>query len=68
MARVSIVVPIYNKEATLKRCVKSILAQTFEDFELLLVDDGSTDNSLNLCHELEKKTVAYLFSLKRMVV
>jgi len=55
MARVSIVVPIYNKEATLKRCVKSILAQTFEDFELLLVDDGSTDNSLNLCHELEKK-------------
>lgn len=46
---VSIIVPIYNAETTISRCVDSILGQQFSDFELLLVDDGSTDGSGAIC-------------------
>lgn len=47
--KISVVVPIYNKEKYLHRCINSILSQTFTDFELLLIDDGSTDNSGIIC-------------------
>lgn len=53
--RISIIVPIYNTEAYLPECVDSILAQTHTDFELLLVDDGSTDKSGEICDEYEQK-------------
>lgn len=46
---ISIIVPIYNSEKSLKRCIDSILNQTFSDFELLLIDDGSTDGSAAIC-------------------
>ena len=49
--QISIVVPIYNVEEYLQRCVDSILNQTFRDFELILVDDGSTDNCGKMCDE-----------------
>ena len=49
MAELSIIVPIYNADRYLNDCVASILAQTYTDFELLLVDDGSTDDSLSIC-------------------
>jgi glycosyltransferase involved in cell wall biosynthesis len=51
MPLITIIVPIYNAEAYLPRCVDSILAQTFSDFELLLVNDGSRDGSLEVCRE-----------------
>lgn len=54
MALVSVIVPVYNVEQFLKRCVDSILAQTFKDFELILVDDGSPDNCGNICDEYAK--------------
>ncbi len=47
----SIIVPVYNAENSLHRCVDSILNQTFTDFELILVDDGSPDNSGKICDE-----------------
>lgn len=50
MAHISIIVPVYNAEKDLTRCIDSILSQTFTDFELLLVDDGSDDNSLAVCN------------------
>ena len=43
MCRVSVIVPVYQVEAYLPRCLDSILAQTFDDFELILVDDGTKD-------------------------
>ncbi len=52
---VSIIVPVYKAERTLARCADSILSQTFTDFELLLVDDGSPDGSAALCDDYAKK-------------
>ena len=51
MPKVSIIVPIYKAEKYLHRCVDSIIAQTFTDWELLLVDDGSPDRSGEICDE-----------------
>ena len=52
---VTIIIPIYNAEAGLRRCVDSVLNQRFTDFELLLVDDGSQDASGSICEEYGKK-------------
>ncbi|SDM08967.1 glycosyltransferase family 2 protein [Segatella bryantii] len=48
---VSIIVPVYNSAGTLERCVNSIITQTYKNFELLLIDDGSTDCSARLCDQ-----------------
>lgn len=50
--KISIIVPVYNVEAYLERCVESILSQTYTNFELLLINDGSTDASGCLCDQL----------------
>lgn len=49
--KISVIVPVYNTEKYLKRCIDSILEQSFSDFELLLIDDGSTDASPAICDE-----------------
>lgn len=49
MTQISIIVPVYNTEKYLDRCIQSILAQTYTDFELLLINDGSTDSSGAIC-------------------
>ncbi len=53
--KISVIVPIYNAEKYLRRCIDSILAQTFTDFELLLIDDGSKDKSGEICDEYARK-------------
>ena len=54
MPEISVIVPVYKAEQYLERCVKSILEQTYQNFELILVDDGSPDNSPSLCDEWAK--------------
>ena len=52
---ISIIVPVYNAEKHLDKCINSILNQTFRDFELILVNDGSTDNSKVICENYSRK-------------
>lgn len=53
--KVSIIVPVYNCEKYLKRCIESVINQTYKDWELILIDDGSTDKSYDICLEYKKK-------------
>lgn len=55
--KISVIVPVYNAEKYLNRCIDSILAQTFTDFELLLINDGSKDKSGEICDEYSKKDI-----------
>ncbi len=52
---ISVIVPVYNAELYLLDCIQSIISQSFTDWELILVDDGSKDNSLNICKESANK-------------
>ena len=56
--KLSIIVPVYQVEHTLKRCVESILGQSFRDYQLILVDDKSTDGSSQICDEYQQKEKA----------
>ena len=53
--KISIIIPVYNVEKYLKKCIESILNQTFTNYEIILIDDGSTDNSKNICDEFSYK-------------
>lgn len=55
MCEISVIVPIYNGEKTIERCVESLINQTFKDLEIILVNDGSQDRSLNICKELSQR-------------
>lgn len=52
---VSIIIPIYNAEKTLHSCLRSVTSQTYERLEIILVNDGSTDNSLNICYQFAQR-------------
>lgn len=52
---ISIIVPVFNVEKYVSKCIDSILAQTYENIEIILIDDGSTDNSYEICKEYENK-------------
>ena len=51
---ISVIVPVYNVEKYIRRCIESILIQEYRNFELILVDDGSTDSSGDICEEYAK--------------
>ena len=53
--KISVVIPVYNVEKYLRECLESILNQTFQDFEIICVDDGSTDRSLDILQEYKRK-------------
>ena len=53
--KVSIIVPVYNTKDYLKQCLDSLVAQTLEDLEILVVDDGSTDGSTEIVREFSER-------------
>ena len=55
MSKISVIIPVYNVEAFLPQCIDSILSQTYKDFELILIDDGSKDQSLEICRQYAQK-------------
>lgn len=55
MNKISVIVPVYNVELYLKECLDSIINQTYRDLEIILIDDGSTDMSSDICEEYAKK-------------
>lgn len=64
---ISVIIPVYNKERTLPRCLDSINNQTFRNFEVIIVDDGSTDYSLQLCLDYSKQRHFLKYIIKIMV-
>lgn len=55
MPKVSVIIPVYNAEKYLEKCIGSIAEQTFQDIEIITINDDLTDNSLNLLDKLSEK-------------
>ncbi len=49
---ISIIIPVYNREKYIEECIRSIQAQTYKNYEIILIDDGSTDATLSICRSL----------------
>lgn len=64
-SKVEIIVPIYNKELTIKKCLASIEEQSYKNISILMIDDGSTDNSKKICEYYEKKDDRFLLITKK---
>jgi glycosyltransferase involved in cell wall biosynthesis len=60
MSKVSVILPVYNVEAYIQQTVESVLNQTYQDFELLIVDDGSSDRSIELCQQYRDPRIRIL--------
>lgn len=60
MVHVSVIIPMYNEERYIARCLESLSKQSYKDFEVILVDDGSTDNTIRVAQTFEK---AFRFTL-----
>ena len=58
---ISVIIPTYNREKKLIRAIESILNQTYQDFEILVVDDGSTDRTRDLVEEIDDRRIKYLY-------
>ena len=65
MPKISVIIPVYNTEKYLNKCLDSLINQTYKDIEIILVNDGSTDNSLNI---LRAECVPYFFIGKMPVI
>lgn len=55
--KISVIIPVYNTSIYLRQCLDSVLNQDFDDYEVICVNDGSTDNSLEILREYEKKII-----------
>ena len=55
MPTFSVIIPVYNSEKTLERAIQSVLNQSFNDYEIIAINDGSTDGSLDILKKIEKK-------------
>lgn len=60
MAKVSLIVPIYNSQNYLEKCIKSLISQTLEDIQIILINDGSTDNSEKIIKSFDDERIVYI--------
>lgn len=58
---ISVIIPVYNASSRIRQCIDSVLQQTYKEFEVILVDDGSTDDSQKICKEYCDNSVHYIF-------
>lgn len=70
MPKISVIVPVYNVENYIEKCIESILSQTYTDFELLLINDGSSDKSGSICDAYVNKdeSVYFIKKMKELVL
>ena len=63
MSKISVIIPLYNKESAIENTVSSVLKQTYKNFELIISDDGSTDNSSSIIKRmaLDDKRIKYFY-------
>ena len=64
--KASILMPVYNEEKYLKQAIESILNQTFKDFEFLIINDGSTDNTKKIIQSYQDKRIIYIENEKNL--
>ena len=57
MVKVSIILPVYNSQSYIRKAIESVMNQTFSDFELIIVNDGSTDNTLGIINEFDDERI-----------
>ena len=55
-SKISVIIPVYNVEKYISDCIKSVIAQDYPNFEIIIVDDGSEDSSKRVCEEFLKKS------------
>lgn len=67
-SKISVVVPVYNGEECISRCVDSIILQSFTDWELILINDGSVDASCLICDDYARKVTRIKVIHKKMAV
>ena len=65
MPKVSVIVPVYNVEKYLKKCLDSLINQTIQDIEIIVVNDGSTDDSKKIIRDYEKKYLKKVIYLEK---
>lgn len=66
--KVSIIIPVYNVKPFMEKSFSSIMNQTYKNIEIIVVDDGSTDGSGEICENLPRWILEYGFIIKRMVI
>ena len=59
--KISVIIPVYNAESYIGRCIESVQVQTFGDWQMILVDDGSNDNSLAICQKAKRVKMTKYF-------
>lgn len=64
-SKVSIIIPVYNAEKSIKKCIDSILRQTYNNIEIIIVNDGSTDNSLEICKQYSDRRIVIIDQLNK---